>query len=293
VAAARYKLLETKAKVIETKAKVIDSRDRHPTVDIALEMYVRDTATGGAILAGAIAFRFFLWTLPATLFLVGLLGFSATGARLDAVNFGLGGATASTIAKAAEEASHARWWLITVGAVLLVSVSRTLGVTVYSSYALTWQLPIRKAGTYLKTAGLTAAIVIGMLCVGALCSWLRHNRQGIGIWVTLTTLVIWTLIWWGISVLLPHRPVPWWGLLPGATFVGIGMVIMHLVIVFYLIPKVTSSSALYGGLGSAATLLLGAYILSRIVLAAASLNATIAERMTGSADVSAEQPPKR
>lgn len=264
-----------KRRIEETRSRVIAARTRHVTIDVALDLSVRDIDTGGAVLAGAIAFRVFLWTLPATLVGAGILGFSERGARLRALGFGLGGVTANAIGAAAENAHRARWALLLIGLVLLVSVSRTLGVTVHTAFALTWQLPIRKPGSYLTTAGVTGAVMIGLLVIAAACSWLRHHSLGLGVGVTLATVLVWTAVWWGVSTLLPHRPVPWWGLLPGACLVGLGMGILHFVVVLYLAPKVSSSSALYGSLGAAATLLLGGYLLSRIILASAALNATI------------------
>jgi uncharacterized BrkB/YihY/UPF0761 family membrane protein len=68
---------------------------------------------------------------------------------------------------------------------------------------------------------------------------------------------------------------PWWGLLPGAALVGVGIQVMHLVTVFYLAPKIVSSSNLYGSLGAAATLLLAVYLVSRLVLGAAVLNVAV------------------
>ena len=52
----------------------------------------------------------------------------------------------------------------------------------------------------------------------------------------------------------------------------------------YLSPRLSTSSQLYGSLGTAATLLLGVYIVARVVLAATTLNVTIA-------DVLAQRPP--
>ncbi len=269
------RIAAAKLKIDQTRSNVVASRSKHFTVDVALDLSVRDMSTGGAVLAGAIAFRVFLWTLPASLLVVGLLGFNSDDAKSGAKGFGLGGVTADAVSTAAAEAHRARWALVIIGAVLLVSVSRTLGVTVFTSVALTWQLSVRKPASYLVTAGVTAALMLGIAAISAACAWLRHHSPGVGLAASIVVIVIWTASWWGISSLLPHPPLPWWGLLPGACLVGIGMEIMHLIVVLYLAPRVSSSSALYGSLGAAATLLLGAYLIARIILASAGLNATI------------------
>jgi uncharacterized BrkB/YihY/UPF0761 family membrane protein len=169
-------------------------------------------------------------------------------------------------------------------------VSRTLGATVRTSYALTWQLPIRRGPGYVQTAATTAVVMAGGFALVAGSSYLRKESFGLGLAVALFAVLVWTAAWWGVSTLLPHAdPLPWWGLLPGALLVGVGAEIMHLVVLFYLTPQVTQSSALYGGLGVAATLLLGAYLIARLVLASAGLNATLHEHHpmpaeTGAAD---------
>jgi uncharacterized BrkB/YihY/UPF0761 family membrane protein len=264
-----------RVRIEHARSSVIASRTRFRSVDVAFEISGRDRATGGAVLAGAIAFRLFLWTLPATLVTVGLIGFSSGDAEADAKDLGVGAATAHAVGTAAEQAQRGRWLLVIIGVALLVSVSRTLGVTVHTAIAMTWQLPIVKVGRYLVVAAVTAGILGGVLLVAAFTSYARHESDVLGLAVALLVVLLWTGSWWAISVLLPHPPLPWWGLLPGAALVGVGMEIMHLVAIFYLEPRVTSSSALYGSLGLAATLLLGAYILARLLLASAGLNATL------------------
>src|SRR5207249_3962514 len=82
-------------------------------------------------------------------------------------------------------------------------------------------------------------------------------------------------LWRAISIALPHGGAPWTRLVPGALFLGAGAELMHLVSVYYLSGKIESSSELYGGLGAAATLLLGLYLVARLIVAAALLNATL------------------
>src|SRR6476661_6294654 len=116
-------------RVEQGRASIEESRRKHPSVDLAFDLTGRDAATGGAVLAGAIAFRLFLWTLPATLVIVGVLGFAEDTAASDAGKLGLGTAATQSVAQAAAQAHRARWTLVALGAVFLVSVSRTLGAT--------------------------------------------------------------------------------------------------------------------------------------------------------------------
>src|SRR6478736_9741332 len=75
--------------------------DEHVTVKLVIDALREDRDTGGALLAGALAFRLFLWLLPAGLVVVAVLGFSsAEQVRSDLTGAGLGGFMASTIAQA-------------------------------------------------------------------------------------------------------------------------------------------------------------------------------------------------
>ena len=81
--------------------------------------------------------------------------------------------------------------------------------------------------------------------------------------------------WWLASWLLPHGDAPPVALVPGALLFAIAVQVMHLVTVLYLSRKLSSASELYGDLGGAATLLLWLYLISRLMVAAAMLNAAM------------------
>ena len=76
---------------------------------------------------------------------------------------------------------------------------------------------------------------------------------------------------------LPHRSTNWRDLLPGAVLVALGTQAIHLAVVLYLAPKIGRSSELYGALGAATVILLWLYLLARLMVAAAFLNAALWE----------------
>ena len=89
-----------------------DARERSAAVALAFDVYERDRRHLGGLLSGALAYRFFLWALPFTLLLVGLLGaFTAaddgTPAELSD-DFGLQGTLADLVSDAAEQKG---WWI--------------------------------------------------------------------------------------------------------------------------------------------------------------------------------------
>jgi uncharacterized BrkB/YihY/UPF0761 family membrane protein len=265
------RLGEARERVYATRDRVISSRGRYHQIDMALRTWERDVEAGGSLMAAALAFRLFLWTLPATVFLVGLLGFTVDDTQVEPS--GLRGYTLATVEQAATQAHHSRWLLVIVGGVLLVGVSYTLTKTVIVATALVWGQPLRSVHRPVRAIAIMLAAIIVAVGLAALGSWLRSNSPGIGLVATIVVAGLWALLWWLLSYLLPHADgLPWWGLLPGAVFIGLGTLVLHLATVYYFGVRLSSASELYGSLGTAATMLLWAYVVSRLVLASASIN---------------------
>ena len=76
---------------------------------------------------------------------------------------------------------------------------------------------------------------------------------------------------------LPHRARSWRDLLPGAVVVAVGMQALHLVVALYLAPKLGRSSELYGALGAATVILLWLYLVARLIVSGAFLNAMLVD----------------
>ncbi len=262
--------------VVRIQESVVAARPHHRHLDLALRVAEHDKDTAGGVISGAVAFRLFLWLLPAALVITAILGFQdQASAEDEATSVGLGGFAADTIGQAAAQAHRSRWVALIIGVVLLISVSRTLARTVTIAIALTWREPVRTLRQPVRATLVTVAVMTAALAATFVTGWLRERAPGVGLAATFAIFVVWAGLWWGISVLLPHPELPWWGLLPGALFVGLGMEAMHLAVVLYFSHKITEASPLYGSLSAAATLLLAAYVLSRLVVASAALNATV------------------
>jgi uncharacterized BrkB/YihY/UPF0761 family membrane protein len=264
---------EARERVYATRDRVYASRGRYHQVDVALRTWERDVETGGSLMAAALAFRLFLWTLPAALFTVGVLGFTVDESAPAAASDGIRGYTMATVEQAASQAHRSRWLLVIVGGFLLLYVSYTLTKTVVVATALVWNRPLRSVHRPLRAVSVMLAAMTAAIGLAAMGSFLRNVSPGLGLVATVFTAALWGLMWWVVSYLLPHADnLPWWGLLPGAVFLGIGTQLLHLATVYYFGVKLGNASEWYGPLGVAATLLLWAYIISRLVLASASIN---------------------
>ena len=78
--------------------------------------------------------------------------------------------------------------------------------------------------------------------------------------------------------LLPHRATDVRELLPGALLVAVGYELVQIAVIFYFAPRLGRSEETYGAFGSAATMLVWLYVLSRLITVAAFLNATLWDR---------------
>lgn len=265
--------------------RVDATRQRSRQVDAAFVVGDRDRAVGGNLLACAIAYRVFLWLLPLALLITAGLGFSeaAGGGQTERIggDLGIGKSVIAVVADAARQAERSRLPLLALALFGLYTAGGAGAKTLIAVHRFAWGMPPSrtKGGPLAALAFTGGAAVLVALAAGA--QFVRHRSPGLGLTATAMVAVAYAAVWLAISILLPHGEAPWVRLVPGAVFVGIGTQLLHLVSVYYLSDKIHSASELYGGLGFAATLLLGLYLFARFVVAAAVLNAALWESSRG------------
>jgi uncharacterized BrkB/YihY/UPF0761 family membrane protein len=130
------------------------------------------------------------------------------------------------------------------------------------------------------------AALVGYLAFSVLATAARSASFSDGILVTLLIPIPYAALWLVISMRLPHRDATWRDLIPGAVAFGLGVEVVHVVIAYFVAPQASSKQGTYGSLGIAAALLLGLFLISRLVIATAVLNATIVERRGARSGVS-------
>lgn len=256
-------------------------RVRVPAVDLALRLYEKDSGIGGGMLAGAIAFRLFLWSLPAALLVVAVLGMESAngyGSPSESVRaIGITSIAAESVNKAAHEAQAARWEAAAVGGVFLYTTSVALlrGLTVVHAHI--WHAAPPKLKSKPRAV---AELLLLILAAGAgtsVAAVIRNRSPSFGLVAMLSVVFVYSSAWLLLSSRLPHGEAPIIHLIPGALLFGLGLQAMHLLLVYYLARRVTHASLWYGSLGVAATLLFGLYLGARLIVAASLLNATLWE----------------
>jgi uncharacterized BrkB/YihY/UPF0761 family membrane protein len=280
-----------RARVGDTASRVVDSaeaaRRRSQVVDSAFTAYERDRRSVGSVLAGAIAFRLFVYLLPLFLAIVTLLGvissFSAEQPEQLAGDVGLSAYVVNTVATASEQSHESLWllvplclWALYIGGLGALKVLRSM-------HALAWGQPVTRVRRGVSAACVMFGVAAGLIAVLAFIQWLRKESGGLGLTSTLLASVVFFGAWLLASNLLPHGDAPWQALIPGAVLVGLGMGLLNFLSVYWLSHEIQSSSQLYGSLGVAAAILAWLYLIGRLLVASAMLNASLWERRSESA----------
>lgn len=276
----RTAAIQARAHELEQRARA--ERGRHASVDAAFEMVERDGEVGGGIIAGALAYRFFIWLLPLALVAVVGLGIAADASSVSpqkaAESIGLAGLVSNSVATAAK--SSTRWYALLVGVPVLLWTTRSLLRATIAAHRLVWA-DVRSAVQKPKTAA-TLTFLGLLLClylVTGLAGAVRVRPGGVlGVLATLLMSLPYAGLWLLVTTRLPHRGTSWLTLVPGALLFGLGIELLHLVIAYVIGPYAIAKRGTYGAFGAAAALLLGLYLISRLIVASAVVNATLWKR---------------
>jgi len=123
--------------------------------------------------------------------------------------------------------------------------------------------------------------MIGVFGISVLAGAVRSHSTGFGVVASAVILVPYATLWLLISARLPHRDAAQWELVPGALLFAAGLEVLHVVTAYVIAPRADSLQSTYGALGVAAALFLGLFLISRLIVLAAVVNATLWERRSG------------
>jgi len=272
---------------IEDAATKIDAtttaaRRKYWTVQTAFDTYERDRRAVGNVLAGAVAFRLFVYLLPLVLALMVILGiiagFDPSQPEHLAKGSGFGKTIVDSVATATATSKKSLWVLIPLSLYALYSGGSGVIKVLRAIHSVAWGEPLRKARRAVVSAFALFGVAAGLLGVLVLLQWIRKDSSGLGLSATLATTLVFAGAWFLACRSLPHGDAPWQALIPGAVLVGVGAEVLHLVSVYYLGNKIASASEMYGSLGAAAAIIAWLYLVGRLFVASAMLNASVWER---------------
>jgi membrane protein len=268
----------SKLKAQRLSSWALVARGKYRTVDAGFLAADRDKRVAAGVLAGGVAYRFFFWILAMSLVTNGALGFIDTKSVQSAL--AAQGVSASVIdsIQDTEPSDVARWWLLVIGVWLVLWTGYLGAKALILVHSAVWGVAPPRVRRADVASLVFTGTALGFIASMAAVRWLREELPSVGLAATLAVVIIPFTIWLLASSRLPHRGVGLMDLVPGAALVAVGLQCLHLFTVYFLGPKLESATELYGVLGVVSTFLFWLYIAGRLVLGAATLNASIYEQ---------------
>ncbi|HEX5586541.1 MAG TPA: YhjD/YihY/BrkB family envelope integrity protein, partial [Acidimicrobiia bacterium] len=275
----RSEQVRVNAAVDTTRDRLEQARPKSKWVDVGFRAWEHDTSSGGAVIAGAVAFRVFLFLVPYVF--VGVVGFGVASEAADedpgrlAREAGIGGLIAKAVGGAADLSGFERATALVVGLFALFLGAKALVKVLRISYGMVWSVrPSKLKKTTLPALGAIGLTTLALLSA-ALVGFLRHEGVLLAIvGFTLTTAVPFTVALI-VAWYLPRRARTWQELVPGAVVVAVGAQLLHIVTVLWIAHVLESKTDTYGAIGAALAILLWAYLLGRLIIASAVIDATL------------------
>jgi uncharacterized BrkB/YihY/UPF0761 family membrane protein len=267
-----------RARILQTRIEA--ARAHHSSVDVGFDVVERDSAIGGGLLAGALAYRLFVFLLPAALLLVSGLGLYAAADDKSpstvAKEAGLHGLIAKEVASAASGRARIIVFLLVIPAVLYAAAS--LYRAIAKVHAIAWLGSARGIRISPKAVGFFLGVLLLQFVAVGIVGWIRRLDQAAGLGALLVYFVLVGGAWLVVSTQLPHRDVRWPALVPGALLFGAGLLVVDVFNVYVTARLVEDRANTYGALGIAAALLFSLLLVGRLMVISAELNAALAAR---------------
>jgi uncharacterized BrkB/YihY/UPF0761 family membrane protein len=138
---------------------------------------------------------------------------------------------------------------------------------------------------------LACVLLVLIPVVGGVASLARVAPLGLLLVIGLpVAVVVYSGLWLWISWLLPHRSERWTALIPGALAWGGGMLLLQFIAVFVLPDRLGGMSELYGTLAVASSTMAWLFIIGRVSVGAATLNAVLWDRRRKASRLSKTSP---
>ena len=267
------------------EAALQDRRHTSTVIGAGFDIRELDVHVGGGILAGAVAFRMFLFMVPFVYVVFSVVGLTARTLSEDpaqlARTVGITGVLASAVVNTTHISVFSQIALLAGALVALVLTANSLTKTLSVVHWLIWRFG-RSRPKGPRAIAATVGIALALTALSVASNKLRESTGIVGslLVVVLVTAAAFAL-WWWVSWLLPHAPTSPRSLIPGALFVALGVDVMQALTLYWIGPLVARKSNTYGSVGISLAVLLWVYIFGRIIVGSAGLNVTLWRRAGG------------
>jgi uncharacterized BrkB/YihY/UPF0761 family membrane protein len=257
-------------------------RERSNLIGAGFDIAELDLGVGGGILAGAVAFRLFLFFVPFVYILFTAFGWISAAANDNPADLaktgGITGILASAIVNSHDISAVSQIFLVLGAAVALIWTANVLAKTLYVVHWLVWAMPRTKPAG-LRTIGTTIGLAVVLTVVALLANLLRTDLGLTGsLFAALVVMVVPFTVWWWVSWRLPHTPMAARHLIPGAALVAVGTEVLYLLSTYWIGHLVARKSHTYGAIGIALAVLLWVFVLGRFLVGSAEVNLALWRR---------------
>jgi len=265
-------------RTLEHEADVL--RARHRGVQLAFEAYERDRGHAGALLAGGLAYRLFLWLVPMALVVASAIGLIAdlSSRTTDEVagSAGLPAALTIAIADAGEDAGRGSIVLLVIGLWAVFWAGKAVVKALRLLAGVAWQIRPGPLSHSVRVSAAYSGIMLGFLALPVLLQPLYSGPfvTDLVVWVAtpiaVTPVLVWVLAW------LPHPDgLRWIAFLPGAALVAVGLQLLRIATSLYFVGRLDRVDDLYGAIGIATVFMVWLFVIGRLVVAATAVNAEV------------------
>jgi uncharacterized BrkB/YihY/UPF0761 family membrane protein len=264
---------------VRVQAELDTRRRRSGMVDAGFLVQELDARVGGGILAGALAFRIFLFMVPVVYVVFTVLGAVSRALGQDPAHLansaGITGILASTVVKADQQGAWTQVPLVLGAIVAMFITAGGLLKALYVVHWLIWRVPrSRPAG--LGPRLVLIGITLLASALGVAVNDVRNASGAAGAFIAIFLITALSFAgWWWVSWKLPHAPCPARALIPGALLMAVGADVLQVLTTYWIGHLVARKTSTYGAVGIALAVLLWVYILGRIMVGSAGLNAAL------------------
>ena len=270
----------TWARVDRLRGRALALAPRAPGYEHALGALRHDQQNAGGLLAGALAFRLFGALLPLALLVTVILGYATTldrsAPKQAGEALGLGPTLLASIGESAKLSAGTRWSVAIFAVFALLWSAISAARAIRAVHSLAWEGRVGRLRRPLPAALALLAAIAAFALVIAVAGKARAELGLAGLLVSIAALGAFAAIWLALAWLLPHGDADWKALVPGALLVALGIQLIHLGTVLFIAGRIERASEAYGSLGVAFTLLFWLFVVSRVIVASAMLNAALA-----------------
>lgn len=266
----------------EATRRLDDAVRRFGPVALVVEAAKRWLSTNASILAGHLAFRFFLFLVPTALIIVSALGFAASSGDIEETasdSMSLSGPLSHALAETGAEAQGSRLQLGVAGLLGLAIAGLSLVGALRAVFGAVWDTSPKahKRSRILTLFGLVVLVAIfyaaNALRRRLMTEGLIFTTFGIAAMVFVSGLFIGALSW-----LLPRRATRLIDLVPGAIVGGVGLTVLNTGAAWYFTDKLETQSQTYGTIGITLTLLTYLFFWGEVIVLSAVANAVWFDR---------------